>query len=43
VWGGGHDPPAPMGAPPLATGRQTCQIFGFWPLSEVHALQRVPF
>jgi len=25
-----------------ATGRQTCPIFGFWPLSEVHALHRVP-
>ena len=26
-----------------ATGRQTCPIFGFWPLSEVHALHRVSF
>jgi len=26
-----------------ATGRQTCAIFGFWPLSEVHAPHRVPF
>jgi len=26
-----------------ATGRQTCPIFGFWPLSEVHALHRAPF
>jgi len=24
-----------------ATGRQTCAIFGVWPLSEVHALHRV--
>jgi len=26
-----------------ATWRQTCPIFGFWPLSEVHALHRVRF
>ena len=26
-----------------ATGSQTCPLFEFWPLSEVHALHRVPF
>jgi len=27
----------------VSTGRQTCPIFGFWPLSEVHTFHRVPF